>query len=276
MGGILKVPKVMVTLILAGTLFVGFAGGSLPTINSALAACAAKASSIDVEPKQVFPSNSFEVRGEGFGKLVECDDTGTPGDEDIGGARFEPRKNISIELRQGSQTWELTTVDADQDLAFDEELKVPAGVGSGKAIVTAKGTQGPVKESILVVKSATSGSLAQPKDGGLPLPPPAYEVKPNGDLAIDGAVILAGGCEQVTVSSSEDFPSLTDKQFQDVAAQCAELGSSTPTGKQYAEDDATDEVAGLPDTGGPMMLMPIAGLVMVIGIGGLLLGRRLS
>lgn len=126
-----------------------------------------------------------------------------------------------------------------------------------------------------VVPTPAQDKVAGSSAEEAPAPPP-YEVNPNGDIVFGGDAILANGCEEVAVSSSEDFPNLTDTQFQDVSAQCEELGSSTPAGEQYAEDDATDGVASLPDTGGPMLLMPIAGLAVVIGIGGLLLGRRLS
>lgn len=105
-----------------------------------------------------------------------------------------------------------------------------------------------------------------------PTPPP-FEVKPNGNVVIDGDVVIVDGCEHIFVSGSDNFPSLTDRQFKEAAAQCEALGSSTTVGDQYA-DDATNGT--LPDTGGPALLMPVAALAAVIGLGGLLLGRRPS
>lgn len=181
----LKSPK----LILASTFvfFVaassaGYSGSSLPTIDTTLAACAARASSIEVEPEQVSPNSSLEVHGEGFGKLVECDDTGFVGEEPEG-AVFEPRKNISVELRQGSKNWELAAVDANQDLAFDEELKLPAGVTPGQATVTAKGNQGLVRAPISV-----SGESQQ--DDSITTSEHSTELPDTGGLPF---VLLAGG-----------------------------------------------------------------------------------
>lgn len=268
----LKSPKLIFALalvFLAAVSLVGYSRSSLPTIDTALVACAARASSIEVEPKQVSPTGSLEVHGEGFGKIVECDDTGFVGEESKG-AVFEPRENISIELRQGSQRWELSTVDADQDLAFDEELQLPAEVAPGQATVTAKGNQGVVKVPISVAGTVTSGSLAEPKDGDLPPPPPppAYEVKPSGDIVFGGDAILSEGCDTVAVSSSEDFPSLTEREFQDVAAQCAEPNASGPGGETNVQE--------LPDTGGLPLGVVAAGLGAALVVGGLLVRRRLS
>lgn len=266
----LKSPKLILALalvFLAAVSLVGYSRSSLPTIDTALVACAARASSIEVEPKQVSPTGSLEVHGEGFGKIVECDDTGFVGEESEG-AVSEPEKNVSIELRQGSQRWELSTVDADQDLAFDEELQLPAEVAPGQATVTAKGNQGAVKAPISVVKTVTSGSLAEPKDGGLPPPPAAYEVKPNGDIVFGGDAILGEGCDTVAVSSSEDFPNLTEREFQDVAAQCAEPNSSGPGGET--------NVSALPNTGGLPLGGVAAGLGAALVAGGMLVRRRLS
>lgn len=165
----------------------GYPGSSLPTTDTALAACAARASSLEVEPKQVSPNGSLEVHGEGFGRLVECDDTGFAGEE-LEGAVYEPRKNVSIELRQGSRSWELSTVSADEELAFNEMLKLPSGVTPGRATVTAKGTQGLVKAPVSVVGEAQQdgpatggGNVTElPDTGGLPLAPLA------GGLALAG------------------------------------------------------------------------------------------
>jgi hypothetical protein len=108
------------------------------------------ASDIGVESERVPSGGMFEVRGEGFGELVECDDTG-PADGEPGGARFEPRTDIAVELRQGSKTWELASVDADQEFAFYEKLRLPDDAVSGRVTVTAAGNQGIVEAPISVV-----------------------------------------------------------------------------------------------------------------------------
>jgi LPXTG-motif cell wall-anchored protein len=177
----LKYPNFVLALILVFSVLVssvGYSDSSSPTIDTTLAACAARASSLEVEPKQVSPSGSFEVRGEGFGRLVECDDVGTASEEPEG-AVYEPTKNVSIELRQGSKSWKLATVSADEDLAFSEELELPSGVTPGQASVTAKGTQGLVKAPVSVVGEAQQdgpatggGNVTElPDTGGLPLAP---------------------------------------------------------------------------------------------------------
>lgn len=109
------------------------------------------ASNIRVEAEQVSPGRTFEVQGEGFGKLVECDDAGVFG-EDLDGAQFKPRTDISVELRQGSKTWELASVDANQEAAFRKKLELPEDAAPGReAIITAEGNQGTVEVSISVV-----------------------------------------------------------------------------------------------------------------------------
>lgn len=114
------------------------------------AACAGMASSIGVEPEQVALGSTFEAQGEGFGELVECDDAGLATEEPEG-ARFEPRTDIAVKLRQGSKTWELASVDANREFAFREKLRLPEDAVSGRATVIADGNQGAVETSISVV-----------------------------------------------------------------------------------------------------------------------------
>lgn len=116
------------------------------------------------------------------------------------------------------------------------------------------------------IAQQVAGDIAADEQGNPVATPPVYEVQGNGDILFGGDALLGNGCEQVA-SSPEDFPGLTDRQSQDLTAQCAELGFSTTSGEQ--------KVAALPDTGGP----PISGLVALGGVafiaGGLLLRYRL-
>jgi hypothetical protein len=197
----LKYVNLLSALVFAGFVaafsagYVGYANGSLPTIDTASAACAARAATLEVEPKRAVPGDSFEVRGENFSEIVECDDTGTPGDEDIGGVQAEPVEDIPVELKQGSREWELTTVDADQDFSFDTELKLPAGVSPGQATVTAEGVYGPASVPISIVandKADTSSGSGEdvtslPDTGGPPFSGIAVAI---GVLLVGGGVLL--------------------------------------------------------------------------------------
>lgn len=110
-----------------------------------------------------------------------------------------------------------------------------------------------------------AGDIAADEQGNSVATPPVYEVQGNGDILFGGDALLANGCEQVA-SSPEDFPGLTGRQFQDLAAKCAELGFSATSGEQ--------NVTALPDTGGLHLPLLLGGLVLVGG--GLLLRRRIS
>ena len=110
------------------------------------------ASSIKVETGQMSSGSTFEIQGEGFGELVECDDSGFVGEESEG-AQFEPRTDITIGLRQGSKTWELASVDANQEFTFRKRLPLPEDAARGQATVTAGGNQGIVEAPISVVKT---------------------------------------------------------------------------------------------------------------------------
>jgi hypothetical protein len=153
----------------------GYANDSLPTIDTALADCVAIAPTLETKSKQVILGGTFKIHGEDFGELVECDDTSVPGDEDVD-VQFEPSKNIAIELKQGSRKWELATVDADQDLSFNKELRLPAEISPGQATVTAEGNQGLVRVPISIsegVKSDPSSTNGRdvtnlPDTGGPP------------------------------------------------------------------------------------------------------------
>lgn len=50
-------------------------------------------------------------------------------------------------------------------------------------------------------------------------------------------------------------------------------GDTTPPAAEQPTDNG---MTNLPDTGGPALLLPVAGLAMLLGLGGLILRRRLS
>lgn len=142
MGDDLKTLKAALILTLIAVTSVG-------CVRDSSAACGFSASSIKVEAEQVSPGGTFEVRGENFVELVECDDAGFANETE--GAKVEPRTNILIMLRQDSKTWELASVDANQKFYFREELRLPDNVVPGQATVLADGNQGIVETPILVV-----------------------------------------------------------------------------------------------------------------------------
>ena len=81
----------------------------------------------DAEPSQAAPGGTFRLHGEGF--RDGCNDTGPPFLPE------PPQRNIRVEMRQGEDTWRLTTVDADPDYNVGAELEVPAEAEPGRAVV---------------------------------------------------------------------------------------------------------------------------------------------
>lgn len=150
----MKIPKAA----LISILFAAALSGCATASSSPPAACVGPEPTLQAKPSQVAPSESLLLRGEDFSILGECDDTGTPGDEDIGGAQFEPQRDIPIEFRQGSKTWDLGTVDADQNSNFNMKIKVPANAVPGEAIVAATGEYETVRESIAILEDSAKGS----------------------------------------------------------------------------------------------------------------------
>lgn len=159
MGDTLKVLKIAFAPILLAIVSVGCA-----TPSSSSDACARPSPTIQATPSQVASNESFQLQGQGFSVIVECDDTGTPGDEDIGGAQSEPQQDIPIVFRQGSKTWELATVDANQDFTFNTKLRVPANAEPGEATVTTDGGYTLVEEPMSVLEAGGHPST-QPEGG---------------------------------------------------------------------------------------------------------------
>ncbi len=70
---------------------------------------------------------------------------------------------------------------------------------------------------------------------------------------------------------------ITGAPAQDPNAPVGEFSGLTPPPSEASDmvaDVADDDMTGLPDTGGPALLLPIAGLALISG--GLLMKRRLS
>lgn len=88
--------------------------------------------------------------------LVECDDTGGTFDDEVRGAVVEPQQDISVRLRQGSNTWKLATVDANRNFTFNAEVGLPASIDSGEAELRAESQYELVKEPISVLTNTPS------------------------------------------------------------------------------------------------------------------------
>lgn len=100
------------------------------------AGCAAPAPVLAAQPAQASPSETFRLKGKHFAGRYVCNDTGR-GDSRIEAPRGFPDRGIRIDFVQGTRTWALTTVDSDEDLAFDARLEVPDGAAPGRAVVRA-------------------------------------------------------------------------------------------------------------------------------------------
>jgi hypothetical protein len=161
MGDILKIPKVVSVLILLAISSVGCA-----TSSNSSDACARPAPTIQATPSQVAPNEPFQLRGEGFSVIVTCNDTGGGVDGESQGNQSEAQQNISIEFRQGSKTWDLATVDANQSFAFNTELRVPAKAEPGEAVVATDGGYTLVEEPMSVLK-AGGHPTTQPEGGAV-------------------------------------------------------------------------------------------------------------
>jgi hypothetical protein len=142
---------VTLTIFLA-TLSIGYSGSTLPIIETSQAACAAVLSSIEVQPERVSVNQTIEIHGKDFGRVVECNDTGMGLGCQKQGVEMEVMQGVSIELIQGSQNWQLGTVEPNQNYAFDKELQLPDEVASGQATVIAEGNYEPVEVPISIVK----------------------------------------------------------------------------------------------------------------------------
>lgn len=157
----MKIQKVAPILVLLAISSVGCA-----TSSSSSDACARPSPTIQANPSQVTPNESFQLRGEGFSVIVECNDTGIGVDGESQGNQSEAQQNISIEFRQGSKTWELATVDANQRFAFNTKLRVPAKAEPGEATITTDGGYTLVEEPMSVLK-AGERATTQPETGAV-------------------------------------------------------------------------------------------------------------
>lgn len=154
-GATLKIRKVLSIVALAVLVAVpsvGYSGSSLPTVDTSLSACAAVISSIEVQPKRMSMSETVEIHGKDFARVVECNDTSMGLSCQEQGVQMEAMQDISIELIQGSQNWRLATVNPSQNYAFDKELQLPDDVDPGQATVIAEGNYEPVEAPISIVK----------------------------------------------------------------------------------------------------------------------------
>ena len=94
--------------------------------------------------------------------------------------------------------------------------------------------------------------------------PPAYVLEEDGTVIKDGDV--ATDCRSFALYLKDDnYNHLGDlKQARNVLQQCKERGFLRPEGTQ------------LPDTAGPAIFLPAAGLLLAIGLIGLKVSRRHS
>ena len=76
--------------------------------------------SIEAVPARAAAGTKFRLRGHYFSS--GCD-------------RSTPSRSVKILFRQDGRTWRLTTLEADQNAAFEAELRVPTGARPGPARV---------------------------------------------------------------------------------------------------------------------------------------------
>ena len=108
------------------------AGG--PAAGEAVTACPSP--SIEAVPARAAAGAAFRLRGNNFSS--GCDSTA-------------PARDVEIFFRQAGKTRKLATLDADRDLAFDTNLRVPEDAGPGRATVLARASSGEPVETRFVV-----------------------------------------------------------------------------------------------------------------------------
>jgi hypothetical protein len=113
--------KLLVCLLLAGLVATGCTAGSGEAI------CVGPM--LEAKPGRGAPGEAFRVHGEAFAS--GCNDTPNQ-PEKVG-----PIRNVRLVFRQGSQEWELATVDADRRCFFDVAVRVPPEAETGRATVVA-------------------------------------------------------------------------------------------------------------------------------------------
>lgn len=95
---------------------------------------------LEVSPDSVAPGDTFALEGSNF--FSGCEDViidGEPVDEE------RARQGVEIELRQGSRTWELGTVNANKYYSISTKLTVPENVKPGKATVKADSAKAAIR-----------------------------------------------------------------------------------------------------------------------------------
>jgi hypothetical protein len=92
------------------------------------------------------PGQALRINGDGF--ATGCVDNPL--------AEEGPDRDVRVEFRQGSRTWDLGTVAADPGNSIELRLDVPSDAKPGEAGVAAAGNMGVAKDRLLIVDS-TSG-----------------------------------------------------------------------------------------------------------------------
>ena len=82
---------------------------------------------VRVHPTRAEPGQTLHINGGGF--AADC--------VDHEAAEEGPDRDVSVEFRQGSRTWRLATVAADQDNSIELRLGVPSDAKPGEARVIA-------------------------------------------------------------------------------------------------------------------------------------------
>ncbi len=119
------------------------------SLTSEQGACAAPAPTVETQPPQAAPTETFQLSGEHFARRYTCADTPS---EDGDSLKGFPERGISIQFVQDERIWDLGTVDSDENLYFEMDLEVPKGAKLGKATVRATSRNyGPTKTRFTVL-----------------------------------------------------------------------------------------------------------------------------
>ncbi len=94
-----------------------------------------------MHPTRAEPGQTLRINGGDF--AADCVDNPS--------AEEGPDRDVSVEFRQGSRTWRLSTVAADPDNSIELRLDVPSDAKPGEARVIAAGNMGVAKDRLLVV-----------------------------------------------------------------------------------------------------------------------------
>jgi len=111
---------------------------------------------LEAEPARVVAlGETFRLHGEGFS--ADCVDNPS--------AREGPDRDVRVELRQGTKTWDLGTVSAEPDDSFEAEFGVPGDAEPGRAVVSAAGNMGEARDDVLVSGNASGGKPGPSGEG---------------------------------------------------------------------------------------------------------------